>query len=142
MSRVWSAVKLLAALAAVAGLLFAGAALLLSPGGHGDGNALTDNPASRAIRGVFDRDDAVIDAVQAAHDEFNAQIWGDGGNLAAACTRLEEAATAVGDSEVYDGRQVRRLGDVKQRVCDTDGSDMQLHDALADLEETLRDRDR
>lgn len=130
---------LIAALAAVGGLLFAGAALLFAPGGHGDGNALTDNPASRAIRDVFDRDDDVINAVQAAHNEFNEQIWGDGGDPAAACTSLEEAETGADDSDSYGPDQVERLREVRERVCDTDGSDLELHDALVDVEEALRD---
>lgn len=139
MSRVWSAVKLIAALAAVGGMLFAGAAVLFAPGGHGDGNALTDNPASRAIRDVFDQDDEVVDAVQAAHSEFNEQIWGDGGDLTAACTSMEDAETRADESDSYRPDQVERLRGVRERVCDTDGSDLELHDALAEVEEALRD---
>lgn len=130
---------LIAALAAVGGLLFAGAALLFAPGGHGDGNVVTDNPASRAIRDVFDQDDEVIDAVQAAHSEFNEQIWGDGGDLSAACTSMEEAETAADESDSYGSDDIERLRGVRERVCDTDGSDLELHDALADVEEALRD---
>lgn len=139
MSRVWSAVKLVVALAAIGGLLFAGAALLFAPGGHGDGNALTDNVASRAIRDVFDRDDEVVNAVQAAHREFNRQIWGDGGDTDAACASLEEAEDTADGSDRYDAEQVEQLREVRERVCDLDGSDLELHDALADVEEVLRD---
>lgn len=142
MSRVWTAAKLLAALGAVGGLLFVGASLLIQPSGHDDGGGLADNPASRAIRNVFDNDDAVLDAVQAAHQEFNAQIWGDGGDLAAACSSLEEARTAAGEVETYDEDQVGHLDEVRGRVCDRDGSDLALHDALVDLEEDLRGGDR
>lgn len=130
---------LIAALAAVGGLLFAGAALLFAPGGHGDGNALTDNPASRAIRDVFDRDDEVIDAVQDAHSEFNEQIWGDGGDLTAACASMEGAETSADGSDGYGPDEVERISGVRERVCETDGSDLELHDALVELEEALRD---
>lgn len=138
MSRVWTAAKLLAALGAVGALLFVGASLLFQPSGHEGDGTLADNPASRAIRNIFDDDDAVIDAVQAAHEEFNAQIWGDGGDLTSACSSLEEAVTAAGDADTYDEDQVGHLHEVRGRVCDGDGSDLALHDALVDLEEDLR----
>lgn len=138
MSRVWSVVKLLAVLAAVGGLLFAGAALLLTPDGHGGGSVITDNPASRAIRNVFDDDDAVINGVQAAHAEFNEEVWGDGGNLTTACSELEEALTVAGEGDVYDDEQTEQLDRVTRRVCDGDGKALELHDALVDVEEALR----
>lgn len=139
MSRVWSACKLLLALAAVGALLFGGAALLLDPGGHGGGNPLAANPVAGAVRDVFDDDGPVIDAVQAAHEEFNAEIWGDGGNLTAACRSLEGAATTADQDDAYDREHVDRIEEVRRRVCDGGGSDMALHDALVDLEEGLRD---
>lgn len=138
MSRLRSAAILLAALAGVGGLLFAGVALLFAPSGHEDGNALTDNAASRAIRDVFDRDDAVIDAVQAAHGQFNEQIWGDGGDLTAACDQVEEAVRTARENDTYGTDQVQRLEEVADRVCAGDGSDLELHDALADVEDELR----
>lgn len=138
MSRLLTAVKLLAVLAAVGGLLFVAATLLLDPGGHGDGNALADNPASRAIRDVFDRDDEVIDGVQAAHREFNREIWGDGGDLTAACTSVEEALAHARDGDTYDAQRVEHLTDVTRRVCDGDEEPLDVHDALVDVEEDLR----
>lgn len=136
--RLWTAVKLLTALAAVGGLLFVGATFFFEPAGHGDGGGLADNAASRAIRNVFDRDDEVVDGVQAAHREFNAEIWGDGGDLIAACTRMEEALGGARDGDTYGAEQVDVLADATRRICDGDGSPLELHDLLDDVEERLR----
>ena len=136
----WSALKLLLALAAVGGLLFGGVALLFDPGGHGGGNPLADNPVSGAIRNVFDNDGPVIDAVQDAHHEFNAEVWGDGGDLEAACTSLEDAVTMAEQDDGYGPEHVDRIEEVRGRVCDPQEQPIALHDALVDLEEDLRGR--
>lgn len=140
MSRVWSALKLLLALAAVGGLLFGGAALLLDPGGHGGGNPLADNPVAGAIRNVFDDDGPVIDAVQDAHQEFNAEVWGDGGDLAAACSSLDDAVTTAEQDDRFAAGDVERIEEVRGRVCDPQEEAIALHDVLVDLEEDLRGR--